>query len=335
MPTNAHTPPTTKIMNNVSLVFTVLNEERSMRRLLESILQQTRKPDEVVIVDGGSTDATARIVHEFSTHHSDPPIRFSVVPGNRAVGRNAAIARARYDIIAVTDAGCTLDPNWLQKITKPFDQPQPADFVGGWYQPHVASHWDESLAIVFGFAVDRVNPKTFLPSTRSMAFRKSLWAGVSGFNERNSHSEDTPFSIAMRKASKQFIFVPDAIVRWSLMQSYGAIYRTIARYALGDGEQRLWMSQYRVLTLGVLMETGLFIAGMYFGLLPWLFGAACALAYLYLPLIQTQRPRHARTIYQIPLMKMMLIAGNLIGFYRGLLRRSTSPTSQAHHHVQP
>lgn len=315
-------------MNNVSLVLTVLNEERSIRRFLQSVQQQTRRPNEVIIVDGGSTDATARLVQEFSAHHPDPPIRLSVVPGNRAVGRNAAIAQARCDFIAVTDAGCILDPSWLQRITEPFDRAEPTDFIGGWYQPRVASHWDESLASVFGFAVNRVNPKTFLPSTRSMAFRKKLWAAVGGFNHHNSHSEDTPFSIAMRKASKRFVFVPHAIVRWSLVQSYGAIYRTIARYALGDGEQRLWMSQYRLLSLGLLLEIGFAITGLIFSPILWLFGVVCLLGYLYLPLVATRFPRHLSSFYQIPLMKAMVIAGNVFGFYRGLLRHSTLNTQR-------
>ena len=45
----------------VSLVVTVLNEEPSIAALLESILSQTKKADEIVIVDGGSTDKTIDI----------------------------------------------------------------------------------------------------------------------------------------------------------------------------------------------------------------------------------------------------------------------------------
>lgn len=318
----------------VSIITTVLNEANSVIQLLESILKQTMQPDEVVIVDAGSTDGTVEQIRKFADTHPAISIRVFIQPGNRSVGRNRAIQEARYNIIAATDAGCIVDASWLEKITKPFDD-EKTDFVGGWYVPTARTAWQHSLVKVLNYRVEAVNPKTFLPSTRSMAFRKELWSRVGGFNERNSHSEDTPFSIAMRKASKQFIFVPDAIVRWSLVQGYGALFRTISRYALGDGEQRLWISQYRLLSLGFLLEIGFIIAGFIFSPILWLFGAACLLSYLYLPLMATRFPRHMSSFYQVPLMKATIISANLFGFYRGLLRRSTSPASNIRQATQP
>ena len=49
----------------VSVVIPALNEADSIRGLLENLLNQTVKPDEIVITDGGSTDDTAQIVEEF------------------------------------------------------------------------------------------------------------------------------------------------------------------------------------------------------------------------------------------------------------------------------
>ena len=49
----------------VSVVAPALNEEDSIRVLLEDLLNQTLKPTEIVITDGGSTDATREIIEEF------------------------------------------------------------------------------------------------------------------------------------------------------------------------------------------------------------------------------------------------------------------------------
>lgn len=49
----------------VSLIFTVLNEEKSVKNLLDSLLKQTRKPDEIVVVDGGSKDRTVEILKQY------------------------------------------------------------------------------------------------------------------------------------------------------------------------------------------------------------------------------------------------------------------------------
>lgn len=318
----------------VSIITTVLNEANSVIQLLESILKQTMQPDEVVIVDAGSTDGTVEQIRKFADTHPAVSISVFIQPGNRSVGRNRAIQEARNNIIAATDAGCIVDASWLEKITKPFDD-EKTDFVGGWYVPIARTAWQHSLVKVLNYRVEAVNLKTFLPSTRSMAFRKELWSRVGGFNERNSHSEDTPFSIAMRKASKQFVFVPDAIVRWSLVQGYGALFRTIGRYALGDGEQRLWMSQYRMLTAGLLLEMGVIVFGYLLSLVAWLVGAACLVIYLVLPLVTSTSPRHGKSLYQVPLMKATIISANLFGFYRGLLRRSTAPASSIRQATQP
>ncbi|MCX7671294.1 MAG: glycosyltransferase, partial [Anaerolineae bacterium] len=76
----------------VSVICTVLNEGDAIRRLLDSLLAQTRPPDEVVIVDGGSRDQTVAILREYADRL---PLQVLVEPGaNISRGRNVAIAAA-------------------------------------------------------------------------------------------------------------------------------------------------------------------------------------------------------------------------------------------------
>ncbi|HNS40931.1 MAG TPA: glycosyltransferase, partial [Promineifilum sp.] len=85
----------------VTIIATVKNEGEALRPLLDSIIDQTRHPDEVVICDGGSTDDTLAILDEYSQWL---PLRVIVEPGsNISRGRNAAIAAATGDVIAGTD----------------------------------------------------------------------------------------------------------------------------------------------------------------------------------------------------------------------------------------
>ncbi|MBZ0289893.1 MAG: glycosyltransferase, partial [Anaerolineae bacterium] len=101
----------------ISLIATVLNEGESIHRLMRSMAAQTRLPDEVVIVDGGSRDNTVSIIE---TYRDQLPLRVLVEPGcNISAGRNRAIAAARGDIIVSTDAGVELAPDWLELITRP------------------------------------------------------------------------------------------------------------------------------------------------------------------------------------------------------------------------
>ncbi len=90
----------------VTLVFTVLNEAKSIRTLLDSIAAQTRLPDEIVVCDGGSHDDTANILR------NEPRLNIRVIEAqgaNISRGRNIAIAAASHDLIACTDAGVRLD----------------------------------------------------------------------------------------------------------------------------------------------------------------------------------------------------------------------------------
>ncbi|RME80789.1 MAG: glycosyltransferase family 2 protein, partial [Caldilineae bacterium] len=118
---------------SISLVATVFNEGASIRKLLDSIVAQTLPPDEVVIVDGGSSDDT---VAQIQAYADRLPLRVLVEPGaNISRGRNCAIAAARGDIIAVTDAGVRLEPTWLEEITRPLREDPGVQVVSGFFTP--------------------------------------------------------------------------------------------------------------------------------------------------------------------------------------------------------
>jgi len=118
---------------SVSLVATVRNERESVDRWVRSLLRQTRMPDEVIIVDGGSSDGTLELLE---TVASQVPIPFRVIaePGaNIARGRNVAISQARSEVIAVTDFGCMLEPRWLEALVTPFEVDPDVQVAAGWY----------------------------------------------------------------------------------------------------------------------------------------------------------------------------------------------------------
>src|SRR3954471_16043733 len=104
----------------VALCLTVLNEADNLDALFASVAAQTRQPDEIVVVDGGSTDRTPEVIRAWQPR--GPPLTLVVQAGaNISAGRNAAISRATTPIIAVTDAGVRLEPGWLAALTAPFD----------------------------------------------------------------------------------------------------------------------------------------------------------------------------------------------------------------------
>jgi glycosyltransferase involved in cell wall biosynthesis len=94
-------------VSTFSIIATVRNEATAIRSFVESLLAQSRAPDEVVIVDGQSTDGTTEALREYETRGQ---IKLIVQDCNIAQGRNLGIAAAAGSHIAVTDAGCIIDP---------------------------------------------------------------------------------------------------------------------------------------------------------------------------------------------------------------------------------
>ncbi|MEP7200537.1 MAG: glycosyltransferase, partial [Chloroflexota bacterium] len=229
-------------------------------RLLDSIGAQTRLPDEVVIADGGSTDDTARRIETWGA--AQPfPVRVVAVPGaNIAQGRNAAIRAARGALIAATDAGVWLDERWLEKLLEPFqrtedgrrrtDSPSPvprppSSVVSGFFVPDPHTTFEMAMSATVLPTLADVNPATFLPSSRSVAFTKDAWQAVNGYPEWLDYCEDLVFDFALREQFA-FAFAPEAIAYFRPRGSLRSFFHQYYLYARGDGKADLWRKRHAI-----------------------------------------------------------------------------------------
>jgi glycosyltransferase involved in cell wall biosynthesis len=227
----------------VSVIATVLNEGEAIRPLLDSLIQQSRLPDEVVICDGGSRDNTLEILDEYKEWL---PLHVIVVPGaNISQGRNRAIAAATGEIIAATDAGVVLCPYWLEDLVRPIEAGETA-VASGWFEPDPFTDFE----VVMGATVlpDRsdVDPATFLPSSRSVAFLKGAWAAVGGYPEWLDYSEDLVFDVRLRKQFGPLVFVDTAVAYFRPRRNLRAFFRQYFYYARGDGKANLWPLRHAI-----------------------------------------------------------------------------------------
>jgi glycosyltransferase involved in cell wall biosynthesis len=222
---------------NISLCITTFNEEKSINRLIESLLNQTRLPDELIIVDGGSTDKTLEAISSFQFPFSSKIIKLKNC--KRAKGRNIGIRAAKNEIIAITDAGCVAHKDWLEKITEPFKN-ESVDISAGYYKMVGKTPMQKAMAVFLGVTPKKFG-KNFLPSTRSMAFRKSAWKKVGGFPEgRENSAEDTDFNYLAVRLSLKYARVKTAIVEWGMPNSIQEFRFKIYEYAKWDARYGTW-----------------------------------------------------------------------------------------------
>jgi glycosyltransferase involved in cell wall biosynthesis len=245
----------------VSVITTVYSEAANIRDFMQSLLDQSRAPDEIIICDAGSRDGTLGIIQEFIGEGF--PAKVVVDDGaNRSRGRNRAIAEATGEIIASIDGGCIARREWLSQLVAPFETDDPPDVAAGYYEPETSTPLEDAIAVATVPDASEVDSESFLPSGRSVAFTKEGWERVGGYPEYVDYAEDTDFGLRLKAAGARFQFVPEAVVRWEMQSDLGRVFRQFFRYARSDGELGHWFLHYRKAYLGILLLVTLFLLSL-------------------------------------------------------------------------
>ncbi|MGQ9501083.1 MAG: glycosyltransferase [Anaerolineae bacterium] len=313
----------------VSVIATVLNEEASLRRLLDSLAEQTRPPDEVVIVDGGSRDKTMSIL-QAAVQEGRLPLRVLVEPGaNISRGRNVAIAASSGDVIASTDAGVRLSPNWLAALVAPFESSHPPQVVAGVFVPEAHTTFEIAMAATVLPTPAEIKPERFLPSSRSVAFIRRAWETVGGYPEWLDYCEDLVFDLRLRSHFHPFHFAPAAVVYFRPRSSLRSFFRQYYLYARGDGKADLWRKRHLVRYLTYLVALPLLV--LLSGLVSpwWLLGiGAGAAAHLYVPyrrllpwLRSLSWSERVLALMWVPVIRITGDIAKMLGYPVGLLWR--------------
>jgi glycosyltransferase involved in cell wall biosynthesis len=227
-------------LSTISIIATVLNEQKAIDRLVESLLLQSTRPLEIVIVDGGSTDGTWEKLQEHAQANSlvrvirDESCNLKHSRGPIARGRNVAIAAARGEIIACCDAGCSYGAEWLSRLVAPMiSQGQEYVLGGSCIDMAEATVWDIAAAPLMGIALSAEGTRKSC-TARSMAFTKELWQRVGGFPEDTLLGEDTIFDLRVQKLTSA-AYAEGAMAMYAPHFTYATAVNTLARYSAADG----------------------------------------------------------------------------------------------------
>ncbi|MDD2800543.1 MAG: glycosyltransferase [Methylobacter sp.] len=316
-------------MKKITLITTVLNDEEGIKDLFNALLCQITQPDEVIVVDGGSKDNTVATLESYLANFTR--LRILHAPNtNISQGRNLAISNASYPIIAVTDAGCRPDKNWLFEITKPLLEGDEVDAVSS----KIIAKTNTTLEHYSGLLSlpdHATKEQEELFYGRGSAFRKTLWEKVGGYPEWLYTAEDSLFALAAKKKGFSILYNPKAIIFWRPRNSLRKIAKMFFLYGKGNGRIAwggeikgvfYWLRNHILLLLS-------FILGFIYPFI-WLVTAFIAL-YLYkliaYPSLIKIRiiDKDWRREFYVPLITFVRNISSNLGYLSGFIEYKTNP----------
>jgi glycosyltransferase involved in cell wall biosynthesis len=242
----------------VSIVI-ISKDELALAQTLADIANQADsypEPVEIIIVDASS----GRMDHVRRGAPRARWIDFAPVSGVRVTiphQRNAGVLASVGEIVAFTDCGCYPEPDWLQRLVAPIVAGKEDVVCGATSSAGEAGIYDDP----------RHKPRVdYLEecATINLAFRRSVFDRVGGFDERFEYGSDVDFSWRIREAGIRIRYEPAAIIRhdWE-----GARRQWKRSYVYGQARARLYAKHRgRLRTLPesdpVLLAYPLFLLGL-------------------------------------------------------------------------
>lgn len=187
-----------------SVIIPVYNRIDEVDELLRSLLAQSERNFEVIIVEDGSTQPCGAVIEEARRKGLDVRYFFKDNEG-RSIARNYGMEHARGDYFVFFDSDCVIPPDYFRNLTKSLEE-KPLDCFGGPDAAH-SSFTDTQKAINYsmtsllttgGIRGGKISLEKFVPRTFNMGFSRQVYESVGGFREM--FSEDIDMSTRIRRA---------------------------------------------------------------------------------------------------------------------------------------
>ncbi len=195
-----------------SIIVPAYNAEKTIDFCLHALFSQSVSRDkyEVILVDDGSTDATASIVSSY------PVVYHLQENKGPAAARNQGAFLAEGDIILFTDADCVPDHHWIEQMAAPFMKEDQVSGVKGAYRTRQTLLTARFAQAEFEDRFDLLQKSRFIDmvDTYSAAFKKEIFLEVGGFDPSFpvANNEDTELSYRLVSMGHRLVFNPLAVV---------------------------------------------------------------------------------------------------------------------------
>lgn len=190
----------------VSIVITSYNYARFLGECLEACLGQSRPPDEIVVVDDGSTDNTWDLLSDYMARH--PQVRgIRRVNGGMCASTNTGIAAATGDVVLLLDADDLPAKNRVEGVLAALQRPVDGRVAGWAHHPlrrfsethddlGLTPHYHAAPAGWLGPQVLARSQSPVATMTSGLAFRRELLEAIGPIADDRSLAQDMQYWVA-------------------------------------------------------------------------------------------------------------------------------------------
>lgn len=226
---------TRHVPGRVSVVIAGHNEEDSIERCVLSLHEQSRPPDEIIVVSDGSTDRMPAKLRELQARGLIQEAHCVQMRGGKSAGVNLASGRTTGDFIVNVDCDCTFDRHALRDIIAPFADPAIGAVAGNIIVRNpTASLVTACQAIEYMISISEGKRAANLTDSMTCvsgafgAFRSKALERVGGLDAGGG--EDLDVTLRLRTANYRTVFAADAICYTDVPETLMALTRQRFRW---------------------------------------------------------------------------------------------------------
>lgn len=205
----------------ISLITICWNSERTLKRTLNSVMEQTRRPEEYVFVDGGSTDKTLTILEEFKEHAEHAGMTVRILPQKRMAGMagipdawNQGISETTGDVVGLLNSDDWYEPTALESVALALEKKPdcaavscPVRFVNE-YGAEIKVFYAKCLCLFLPFMMPLPHPGLFV--------RRPVYERIGKYDIKYRISADYDWIWRFCRAGLKLAYVKDAQVNMEL-----------------------------------------------------------------------------------------------------------------------